>query len=190
MTSSKDQRRHIHGKFLQPEQRITTGSACCLEMSVEKVLTATLDLEYHHTSNSLIIHRYEIKGPKEDKPFWQDSKYNVFQKINMIAAKAFEEMTVLSAREALLNSLNWLSSYHHLFSEPCQRCHKRLQFDSPRYKHLPPVIRTWSHDKNNNTTNSSNSSPSLVSTNNESTISNRTDLGLPYHLRCYTGLNT
>ncbi|KAI8341795.1 hypothetical protein BC941DRAFT_449167 [Chlamydoabsidia padenii] len=105
MVSNKERSHHITGKFLQPEQQITSGSACCLEINVQKVLTATLDLEYHHASDSLIIHRYEIKSPKEDKPFWQESKYNVFQKINLIATSAFEEMTLLSAREALLNSL-------------------------------------------------------------------------------------
>ncbi|SAM07691.1 hypothetical protein [Absidia glauca] len=186
MASDKERARRILGKFLQPEQQITSGSVCTLEISVQRVLTATLDLEYHHASDSLIIHRYEIKSPKEDKPFWQESRYNVFQKINLIATSAFEEMTLLSAREALVNSLNWLSSYYHLFSEPCHRCRKRLQFDSPQYKHLPPVIRTWNRRKNSNIPEISILS-SPPSTRDDLTMEQSPSLGLAYHLRCYNG---
>ncbi|CAO3634501.1 unnamed protein product [Cunninghamella blakesleeana] len=172
--TDKQNSNNIIGEFVQPEQLVKTGSACSLKISVHKVLTATLDLEYHHFSDSLIIHRYEIKGPKEQKPFWQESKYNVFRKINVVAAQAFEDISVLSAREALIGVLNWLSSYQHLFTEPCHRCKKRLQFDSPQFKHLPPVVRTWAQQKNNGIR--SDEYPA-----------SQQYLGVAFHLRCFTG---
>ncbi|KAI8097527.1 mediator complex subunit 27-domain-containing protein [Halteromyces radiatus] len=188
MNSNKHQHHHISGKFLEQEQSITTGSTCCLQISVHKVLTATMDLEYHYPSDSLIIHRYEIKGPKENKPFWKESKYNVFQKITLIAARAFEDMTLLSAREALLGLLDWLSSYHHLFTAPCHRCQKRLQYDSPQYKHLPPVIRTWVQRKNATDipiTSTTVTTPLSSPTKNEPTTDHQGITGLPYHIRCF-----
>ncbi|ORE02305.1 hypothetical protein BCV72DRAFT_54594 [Rhizopus microsporus var. microsporus] len=77
------------------------------------------------------------------KQLSQGSQYLVFQKLSLLAAVAFEDMTTLFARESFFYILDWLSSYHDLFTAPCIRCHKVLQFDSPVYKYTPPVVRTW-----------------------------------------------
>ncbi|ORX59642.1 hypothetical protein DM01DRAFT_1371507 [Hesseltinella vesiculosa] len=133
----------VQHRLVQPEQKITNGSVCSLELTVRNILTATIDFEHHEPSDSLIIHRYDIKHPKEQKPYWQDSSYNVFQKIHTVASRALDDLTRFAAREALVNVLDWLTSYHQLYQEPCARCQKRLQFDSPQFKYLPPVVRTW-----------------------------------------------
>ena len=66
---------------------------------------ADLELEYERNSDTLIIHQYDIKGVKEEKHFWQDSQYLVFQKINLLATDAFEDMLVFFAKESLYNIL-------------------------------------------------------------------------------------
>lgn len=55
-----------------------------------------------------------------------------------------------------------------MFTRPCHRCHKILQFDSPQYKYLPPMVRTWTKKQ------SFQKNPSL-----------RMETGVAYHLRCF-----
>ncbi|KAI8069261.1 mediator complex subunit 27-domain-containing protein [Gongronella butleri] len=78
-----------------------------------------------------------------EKSYWQESGYKVLRKMHMVASRALDDLTRLAAREALVSVLDWLASYHRLYQTPCARCHKILQFDSPQFKHLPPVVRTW-----------------------------------------------
>ncbi|KAL1929142.1 hypothetical protein VTP01DRAFT_2201 [Rhizomucor pusillus] len=125
------------------EREASTGSACSITIQVAQALKASLDMEYHKASDSLIIHRYGIDAVSEKAPLEHDSRYLLFQKLNILADAAFQDMSVLPARESFMSIMNWISSYHNLFTEPCVRCHKRLQLDSPQYKHLPPMVRTW-----------------------------------------------
>lgn len=36
---------------------------------------------------------------------------------------------------------NWVASYHDLFTATCQKCQKRLLFNSPHFKYIPPTLR-------------------------------------------------
>ncbi|OAD00336.1 hypothetical protein MUCCIDRAFT_166121 [Mucor lusitanicus CBS 277.49] len=65
---------------------------------------------------------------------------------------------------------NWFASYHDLFVSPCQRCHKLLQFDSPQYRYLPPMVRTWAKKQ-------------PIQQNEDAPMTQST--GVPYHMRCY-----
>lgn len=135
-------------------------------------MAADLELEYEKNTDTLIIHQYDIKSVKEQKHFWQDSQYLVFQKLNLLATSAFEHMLVFYAKESLHNILDWFASYYDLFSKPCHRCHKLLQFDSPHYKYLPPMVRTWTKKQ------------PLGSVNEPSPLL-RQEVGVAYHMRCF-----
>ncbi|KAI8365663.1 hypothetical protein EDC96DRAFT_188338 [Choanephora cucurbitarum] len=74
-------------------------------------------------------------------------------------------MLAYFAKDSLYHVLNWFASYHDLFTRPCQRCHKLLQFDSPQYKYLPPMVRTW---------------PKRTLDDSEQ------PLNVAYHMRCFT----
>ncbi|CDS14470.1 hypothetical protein LRAMOSA06639 [Lichtheimia ramosa] len=127
--------------FDSPEHDTMSGSACCVTIAVEKALRVVLSLNYHNTSDTLVVHRYEMKSANEEKNSQQDAL--LFQKLNVLADSAFQDMGVMPARESLSSILHWIASYHNLFTEPCFRCNRRLQFDSPHYKFLPPMVRTW-----------------------------------------------
>ncbi|KAI9015645.1 hypothetical protein CLU79DRAFT_337688 [Phycomyces nitens] len=150
MLNDKPQNLGMVVEIAEEEKETLVGSTCRVKVAVQKVLVASLSLEYENRSNTLILQEFDIHGPREEKSVWQESNHFVFQKINMLAKDAFGDMTTLTAKEALSSILQWLASYHNLFVEPCCRCHKRLQFDSPHYKHLPAVVRTWRWRNNNN----------------------------------------
>ncbi|KAG0177588.1 hypothetical protein DFQ29_004667 [Apophysomyces sp. BC1021] len=172
MTSEKPQHVLMHVSYDTPERETFAGSICRVKVSIFKALTAILDLEYDHTSNSLVVHQYEMRSPKEDKPFWEDSQHLIFQRLDLLINAALNDMTLTTARESLFCILHWLSSYYNLFVEPCCRCHKRLQFDSPQYKYLPPIVRTWDQKK---VANQSDRNLSLT----------HNTVGLAYHIRCF-----
>ncbi|CAO3625484.1 unnamed protein product [Mucor hiemalis] len=130
-------------RYKEEEKMSSSGSTCRIKICAQKALVADLELEYERNSDTLIIHQYDIKGVKEQKHSWQDSQYLVFQKINLLATDAFEDMLVFFGKESLFNILEWFLSYHDLFTKPCHRCRKILQFDSPQYRYLPPMVRTW-----------------------------------------------
>ncbi|GAA5813535.1 hypothetical protein MFLAVUS_007014 [Mucor flavus] len=157
--------------MFEEEERITfIGSTCRIKICARKALVADLELEYERDSDSLTVHQYDIKGVKEEKNFWQDSQYLVFQKVNLLATDAFEDMLVFFAKESLYNMLDWFASYHDLFTAPCYRCHKILQFDSPQYRYLPPMVRTWAKK--------------LPVVDNDSPVARQAP-GTVYHMRCY-----
>ncbi|KAI7903118.1 uncharacterized protein BX663DRAFT_509613 [Cokeromyces recurvatus] len=156
--------------FVNEERKTLTGSTCCIKIYSRKALAAILDLEYYQNSDSLIIHQYVIKSVKEEKYVWQESQHLVFQKLNLLASNAFEDMLAFYAKESLYNILSWFISYHDLFTKPCHRCQKILQFDSPQYKYLPPIVRTWKKKE-------------VFEENSESSI--RIETGITYHMRCF-----
>ncbi|KAI9357733.1 hypothetical protein BD770DRAFT_88778 [Pilaira anomala] len=80
-------------------------------------------------------------------------------------------MLVFFGKESLYNMLEWFSSYHNLFTAPCYRCHKILQFDSPQYRYLPPMVRTWAKKV-------------VLADNSELTVTHHAP-GTVYHMRCY-----
>ncbi|CEG67640.1 hypothetical protein RMATCC62417_04037 [Rhizopus microsporus] len=141
LSQNKDQAAKIDISFEREEQTTLSGTTCHLKVCIHKAFIVELELEYARASNTLIVHQYDIRGLKEELS--QGSQYLVFQKLSLLAAVAFEDMTTLFARESFFYILDWLSSYHDLFTAPCIRCHKVLQFDSPVYKYTPPVVRTW-----------------------------------------------
>lgn len=153
--------------FETQEQTTLTGSTCSIRVYSRKALAADLELEHDKNTDTLVIHQYDIKSVKEQKHIWQDSNYLVFQKLNLLATQAFEDMLVFYAKESLFNMLDWFASYFDLFSKPCIRCHKLLQFDSPQYKYLPPMVRTWTKKQPDDP---------------EST---RQQVGVAYHMRCF-----
>ncbi|KAI8642273.1 hypothetical protein BD408DRAFT_185686 [Parasitella parasitica] len=156
--------------FQKKEYSTLCGSACRIKICSRKALVADIELEYERGSDALVIHQYTIKSVKEEKQSWQDSQYLVFQKMNLLATAAFEDMLVFFAREALYNILDWFASYHDLFVSPCQRCHKLLQFDSPQFRYLPPMVRTWTKRQ---------------PIHQHGDVANVHDVGTPYHMRCF-----
>ncbi|KAK4512136.1 uncharacterized protein ATC70_013379 [Mucor velutinosus] len=171
LTEKKTDNADLFVNFIKEEQQTLSGSTCRIQIYARKALVADLELEYERGSDTLVIHQYDIKSVKEEKQSWQDSQYLVFQKMNLLATTAFEDMLVFFAREALYNILNWFASYHDLFVSPCQRCHKLLQFDSPQYRYLPPMVRTWAKKQ-------------PIHQNEDVPMAQST--GVPYHMRCYT----
>ncbi|GAN07278.1 hypothetical protein MAM1_0155d06774 [Mucor ambiguus] len=170
LAENKTNNADIFVGFIKEEQQTLSGSTCRIQICIRKALVADLELEYERGSDTLMIHQYDIKSTKEEKQSWQDSQYLVFQKMNLLATTAFEDMLVFFAREALHNILNWFASYHDLFMLPCQRCHKLLQFDSPQYRYLPPMVRIWAKKQ---PIQQNEDAPMVQST------------GVPYHMRCY-----
>lgn len=158
-------------RLKEEEKLSSSGSTCRIKICAQKALVAELELEYERNSDTLIIHQYDIKGVKEKKHSWQDSQYLVFQKINLLATDAFEDMLVFFAKESLFNILEWFLNYHDLFTKPCHRCHKILQFDSPQYRYLPPMVRTWAKKAPTANNDLSDSSPPLATA---------------FHMRCYS----
>ncbi|CEP09081.1 hypothetical protein [Parasitella parasitica] len=156
--------------FAKKEYSTLCGSTCRIKICMRKALVADLELEYERESDALVIHQYTIISAKEEKQSWQNSQYFVFQKMNLLATTAFEDMLGFFAREALYNILDWFASYHDLFISPCQRCHKVLQFDSPQYRYLPPMVRTWAKKQ-------------PIYQNNETATVRK--IGAPYHMRCF-----
>ncbi|KAI8875503.1 hypothetical protein K501DRAFT_280308 [Backusella circina FSU 941] len=160
--------------FMNEECATLSGSTCRIKISVQKSLVAEVELEYERQTDSVVIHQYDIKGPKEEnKNNWQESQHLVFQKLNLLAKSAFEDILVFYARESLYSLLEWIGSYYNLFTEPCHRCHTRLQFDSPQYKYLPPMVRTWTKKSTSGTT-------SIIE---QSQLQN--SVGIAYHMRCF-----
>ncbi|KAF1801112.1 hypothetical protein FB192DRAFT_1448438 [Mucor lusitanicus] len=170
LTENKTDNTDLFVGFVKEEQQTLSGSTCRIQICTRKALVADLELEYQRGSDTLMMHQYDIKSVKEEKQSWQDSQYLVFQKMNLLATTAFEDMLVFFAREALYNILNWFASYHDLFVSPCQRCHKLLQFDSPQYRYLPPMVRTWAKKQ-------------PIQQNEDAPMTQST--GVPYHMRCY-----
>lgn len=95
-----------------------------------------VELEYEQQTDTLVIHQYDIKGPKEEvrvyyynyyyyftvinipsfvknKNNWQESQHLVFQKLNLLAKSAFEDVLVFYARESLYSLLVKQSVNHH-----------------------------------------------------------------------------
>ncbi|KAI8989972.1 hypothetical protein BDB01DRAFT_779580 [Pilobolus umbonatus] len=165
---NKTNQENVSISFIHPEQSSLAGSTCRIKICVHKTLSAELELEYERESDTLSIHQYNIGSLKEQRPTSDDSQYLVFRKINLLATKAFEDMLVFFAKESLFNILDWFASYHDLFNKPCHRCHKLLQYDSPQYKHLPPMVRTWAKKS------------SLFNVNN----TQQRQTGIAYHMRC------
>ncbi|KAG0167740.1 hypothetical protein DFQ30_005710 [Apophysomyces sp. BC1015] len=174
MTSEKPQHVLMHVSYDTPERETFAGSICRVKVSIFKALTAILDLEYDHTSNSLVVHQYEMRSPKEDVSLMVLPNFNTNDTclLDLLINAALNDMTLTTARESLFCILHWLSSYYNLFVEPCCRCHKRLQFDSPQYKYLPPIVRTWDQKK---VANQSDRNLSLT----------HNTVGLAYHIRCF-----
>ncbi|KAG1299363.1 hypothetical protein G6F66_000900 [Rhizopus arrhizus] len=143
IAQNKDQASKVTISFEREEQSTFSGTICHLKICVHKGFIAELELEYMRASNRLVVHQHDIRGLKEEKHIWQDSQYLIFQKLNLLTSVAFEDMTMFFARESFYYILDWFSSYHDLFTAPCYRCHKVLQFDSPVSKYLPPIVRTW-----------------------------------------------
>lgn len=95
------------------------------QIQVAQALKASLDMEYHKASDSLIIHRYGIDAVSEkvvqvlmvclattaciltnhytQAPLEHDSRYLLFQKLNILADAAFQDMSVLPARESFMS---------------------------------------------------------------------------------------
>ncbi|KAG2202429.1 hypothetical protein INT46_001325 [Mucor plumbeus] len=171
LTENKATNADLSVIFEKQEQQTLCGSTCRIKICTRKALVADLELEYERGSDTLVIHQYDIKSVKEEKQSWKDSQYLVFQKVNLLATTAFEDMLVFFAKEALYNILNWFASYRNLFVSPCQRCHKLLQFDSPQYKYLPPMVRTWAKKQ-------------PIHQNDHVPIVH--SIGVAYHMRCFT----
>ncbi|OAD79296.1 hypothetical protein PHYBLDRAFT_184736 [Phycomyces blakesleeanus NRRL 1555(-)] len=50
----------------EEEKETLVGSTCHIKVTVQKVLVASLSLEYESKSNTLILQQFDIRGPREE----------------------------------------------------------------------------------------------------------------------------
>ncbi|KAH8550184.1 mediator complex subunit 27-domain-containing protein [Umbelopsis sp. PMI_123] len=130
------------------ESTTLTGSACCLKISISHVLCAYLSVQYDEGKHSVVFDNFCVVAYREEKPLWERSDYAVFEKINILAMERLDEMAKSNAQGSVYSVLNWIASYHDLFTATCHKCQKRLLFNSPQFKYLPPTLRVLKQTEN------------------------------------------
>ncbi|CAI2171978.1 5666_t:CDS:10 [Funneliformis geosporum] len=100
-------------------------------VSVNNFLKVHISLKYNDIDgSSLTISRI--------KTILESSDSLEFQRITQLAAAKLNE---LDTTDPIPDLLDWISSYHDLTSKPCNICNKLLNYDSFKYKYLPPIVR-------------------------------------------------
>ncbi|GAB5588747.1 Mediator of RNA polymerase II transcription subunit 27 [Umbelopsis nana] len=133
--------KHATIEYAIEETNTLTGSVCCLKISITHVLTAFLSIQYDAGKDSVVFENLCVVAYREEKTLWERSDYAVFEKINILAMERLDEMAKNNAQQAIYNVLTWVASYHDLFTATCQKCQKRLLFNSPHFKYIPPTLR-------------------------------------------------
>ncbi|CAM0142291.1 unnamed protein product [Umbelopsis sp. WA50703] len=128
-------------QYVVEESSTLTGSACCLEISIPHVLMANLSIQHNIEKDGVVFDNFCIVAYREEKPLWERSNYSVFSKINILALERLDEIAKNSSQKAIYCVLNWIASYHDLFTAACHKCQKRLLFNSPQFKYMPPTLR-------------------------------------------------
>ncbi|KAG2184046.1 hypothetical protein INT44_009057 [Umbelopsis vinacea] len=135
-------------QYAVEESTTLTGSACCLKISIPHVLCAYLSIQFDEGKHSVVFDNFCVVAYREDKPLWERSDYAVFEKINILAMEKLDEMAKSNAQIAVYSVLNWIASYNDLFTATCHKCQKRLLFNSPQFKYLPPTLRILKQSEN------------------------------------------
>ncbi|KAG2184385.1 hypothetical protein INT43_000294 [Umbelopsis isabellina] len=133
--------KHTIIQYAVEESNTLTGSACCLEISIPHVMKAYLSIQHDIEKDGVVFDNFCIVAYREEKPLWERSDYSVFSKINILALERLDEIAKKSSQKAIYCVLNWIASYHDLFTATCHKCQKRLLFNSPQFKYMPPTLR-------------------------------------------------
>ncbi|CAG8654141.1 447_t:CDS:2, partial [Dentiscutata heterogama] len=118
-----------------------SGRPSGLMVSVNNLLKAGIILKYNDINGSSVSFvRLTIIGYHEKKSIREFSDILVFQRITQIGLELFNN---LDQSDPMPKLLDWISSFHDLYTSPCHHCKKLLSFDSHVYKYLPPVRRVF-----------------------------------------------
>ncbi|KAL1916935.1 uncharacterized protein VTP21DRAFT_5132 [Calcarisporiella thermophila] len=114
-----------------------------LVVTIGKIMKSNISLSIDMHTGVIDISRVVTFGYKEEKESWEESDLIVFKKISHLATDVVEYGRQWDPNNLLIFFLDWLWSYNNLFTQPCRNCGQLLIFDSPHYKFLPPVMRTF-----------------------------------------------
>ncbi|KAF0401198.1 mediator complex subunit 27-domain-containing protein [Gigaspora margarita] len=118
-----------------------SGRPSGLMVLVNNLLKAGIILKYNDINGSSVSFvRLTIIGYQEKKSIREFSDILVFQRITQIGLELFNN---LDQSDPMPKLLDWISSFHDLYTSKCHHCKKLLSFDSHVYKYLPPVRRVF-----------------------------------------------
>ncbi|OSX66648.1 hypothetical protein POSPLADRAFT_1178088 [Postia placenta MAD-698-R-SB12] len=97
---------------------------------------AIIYLTLNSDGTQLIVENATAFGPREQKPNYSQSDFNVYQRLSQQITKTIQSDPQVSLRQVL----DLLATYVDLFKQKCQSCGRILSAEA----HLPPVARVWS----------------------------------------------
>ncbi|CAG8746946.1 1955_t:CDS:2, partial [Acaulospora morrowiae] len=110
-----------------------------VQVLVNNILKAGITLKYDDINGSFISFvRISVFAHHEKKTIRETSDTIEFQRITQIGLNWLNE---LDPNDPFPILLDWISSYHDLYTAKCKKCDKILSHESYHYKYLPSVLR-------------------------------------------------
>ncbi|RHZ86149.1 hypothetical protein Glove_54g8 [Diversispora epigaea] len=113
------------------------GRVTGLLVSIDNLLKAGIILKYDDINEPLSpfsLVRIAVFGYHEKKTIRESSDTIEFQRITQIGLNLLNDF---DPKNSLTKLLDWISSYHDLYTAKCKKCEKILSHESYSYKYLP-----------------------------------------------------